>query len=116
MEIAIPLLVVLIPLAYQAWTYVDQRKRELRDKRFETFHKLIRDLVEPSEGKAMYIDRQIAVVFELRNFPEYAEVTKRILEGLRQTWSKNPDKNSRLLTEIELTLASLPKGKKAKTA
>jgi len=27
------------------------------------------------------VDRQVATVFELRNFPEYFEVTKRILYG-----------------------------------
>ncbi len=76
-EIYVPLLAVLLPLfgailgiAYQAWTFLDQRKRELRDRRFEIFHRLIRDLVEAPEGQAgIKLDRQIAVVFELRNFP-----------------------------------------------
>ena len=110
MEIAIPLLVVLIPLAYQVWQFLDQRKRELRDKRFEIFHRLIRDLVEPSEGRiTMKLDRQIAIIFELRNFPEYAEVTERILKGLRENWSKNTDNFARLITEIDLTLYRFPR-------
>jgi len=110
MEIAIPLLVVLIPLSYQAWQYLDQRKRELRDRRFEAYHRLIRDLVEPPEGKAaIYMDRQVAIVFELRNFPEYSEVTQRILLGLKETWGKKPEL-SRLLAETDLTLANLAKG------
>jgi len=111
MEIAIPLLVVLIPLAYQAWQFLDQRKRELRDKRFEIFHRLIRDLVEPPEGRdVIKLDRQIAIVFELRNFPEYEEVTERILKGLQEHWSKQTNEfadYSRLIAEVDLTLGYL---------
>ena len=54
MEIGIALLAALIPLvvlAVQLWQYLDQKKSELRDKRFVIFHGLIRDLVEPSQGK-----------------------------------------------------------------
>ncbi len=118
MEIIIALLVVLIPLAamvVQLWQYIDQKKVELRDKRFEYFHRLIRELVEPStDQKMMYLDRQIAVVFELRNFPEYAEVSERILIGLRDTWSKNPESLQRMITEIDLTLAYLRERMKKK--
>lgn len=115
METAIALLVVLIPLTYQAWQYLDQRKRELKDKRFETYHNLIRSLVGPTDEKAimMYLDRQIAIVFELRNFLEYAEVSERILKGLKDAWFENAN-NARLLTEIDLTLKYLSNKNKSK--
>jgi hypothetical protein len=48
------------------------------------------------------MDRQIAVVFELRNFKEYFEVTLRMLEGLRETWA-DPRFN-RLTEEIGHTI------------
>ena len=49
-------------------------KRLNKDKRFETYHKLIDEFAEGNK-----LDRQIAIVFELRRFPEYYPVTKRIL-------------------------------------
>ena len=118
MEIVIPLLIVLIPIAYQLWQYLDQKKHELRDKRFEVFHRLIRDLVEPPEGKSeIKLDRQIAIVFELRNFPEYRDVAERILKGLREHWSKDIDNfapYNRLITEVDLTLGYITKHIKSK--
>jgi hypothetical protein len=51
----------------------------------------------------MKLDRQIAVVFELRNFKEYFPVTLRILKGLRNDWQDyGPEsKRNRLLQEID---------------
>lgn len=103
----ISLIGAIITLSYQALQYLDRRKQELRDKRFRTYHDLIRDLVQPGE-KGSYLDRQIAIAFELRNFPEYAEVTQRILAGLRETWAQNPA-YKRLITELDLSMAHLQK-------
>jgi hypothetical protein len=109
--ILVSVLSVLLPLVVQVWLYIDQKKRELRDRRFETFHRLIRELVEGSPGSSPRLDHQIAIVFELRNFPEYAEVSQRILEGLIETWSVNgqKEKYERLFKEIRLTLEFLAK-------
>lgn len=49
------------------------------------------------------LDRQIATCFELRNFPEYFEVTKRILSDLYLQWNKD-DRNKRIVKEIKYTL------------
>jgi hypothetical protein len=58
----------------------------------------------------MWIDRQAAVVFELRHFPRYYEFTERMLKGLREKWSKDPEfRWPRLVEEIDLTLAHIQK-------
>lgn len=49
------------------------------------------------------LDRQIATCFELRNFPEYFEITKRILTDLKTQWAQDP-RNKRITTEIDYTI------------
>ncbi len=73
------------------------------DKRFEIYHKLIKELVDETENpdKKIKIDRQTAIVFELRHFPKYFFVMKRILLGLRDDWKKGDE---RIIKEIDLTL------------
>lgn len=50
------------------------------------------------------MDRLVAIVFELRNFPEYFEVTKRILEGLKTKWEME-DVHKSIISEICYTLS-----------
>jgi len=52
-----------------------------------------------------------AVVFELRRFKDYKEVTIRILTELRDDWRKS-GLHPRLATELDLTLDSLSKRRK----
>jgi len=98
-----------ILLAYFAlllpiFKYLQEKRLEEKDKRFLNYHRLIDELAGGS-GKDPMLDRQIAIVFELRNFKEYHPVTLRILTGLKQTWfnPEDPNKNKRLLEEISLT-------------
>jgi hypothetical protein len=78
-------------------------KEYLKDRRFGIYHELIKELVEPeSPDKPLKLDRQIAIIYELRNFPEYYEVSKRILKGLRENWE---DKSvQRAIQEIDISL------------
>ncbi len=101
---AFSLVVTLVTSLFLALKYLNQRAIEIRDRRFEIYHTLIQRLVEPAPGTVMKLDRQIAVVYELRNFPEYFDVTLRILRGLRDAW-KSAAGAERLLSEIDLTLA-----------
>ncbi len=80
----------------------------IKDKRFNTYHSLLKDLVDGSNNPGGYLklDRQIAIIFELRNFPEYFEVTERILTDLRNDHWKD---NHRLSKEIGFTLAHINK-------
>jgi hypothetical protein len=55
---------------------------------------------EKNEIYTSFLDRQIAIVAELRNCLRYYGISLRILEGLQNSW-KNWDK--RLLAEMELT-------------
>ncbi len=80
--------------------YIRTQKKQRKDKRFETYHKLI-DIFVGAAGPTR-LDRQIAIAFEFRNFPEYHIVTKRILIGLKERW--NVPENERLITEMDLTI------------
>jgi hypothetical protein len=84
------------------------RQRDYEAREFKTYHQLIKELVSPnSETKAMWIDRQAAIIFELRRFERYYELTVRMLLGLKQLWFSHP----RLIEEIDLTLAHIRKRK-----
>ncbi len=64
--------------------FLSVRARVARAREFETFHRLIKELVEPpSEGVGLYIDRQCAVLFEIRFFPRYFPFTLRTLLALK---------------------------------
>lgn len=81
--------------------YIGQRRQEERDKRFNNFHRLVKDLVETDPvTKDIKLDRQIAAAYEFRNYPEYYPITKRLLTDLKAQWDKVP----RLVTELDLTL------------
>lgn len=98
--IIISLFGIVIPL----YKFISEKNLKQKDLRFKTYHLLIKDFVEPDKetGKIM-LDRQIATCFELRNFPEYFEVTKRILSDLYLQWNKD-DRNKRIVKEIKYTL------------
>lgn len=71
---------------------------------FNSYHRLIKELVEGDSGGTR-MDRQIAVIFELRNFKNYYEVSLRILKGPRKDWEGENNKNKRLLDELDLSIA-----------
>jgi hypothetical protein len=83
--------------------YLNRRKQEERDKRFSNFHRLIKEFVEPDPvTNRLMLDRQIAVAFEFRNYPEYFDIIERLLTDLRNQWQNT---HQRLLTELDLTLS-----------
>ena len=91
---------VIVPL----YKFITEKNLSQRDLRFKTYHLLIKQLVEPEDGKdGIMLDRQVATCFELRNFPEYFEITKRILTDLKAQWEKDP-LNKRIITEIDYTI------------
>jgi hypothetical protein len=112
-SIVLTLLVALVPAAWTFIRYLTLKSKELQHERFKIYHGLIRDLVQPeATGVPMSIDRQIAIVFELRHFTEYFELTGRILEGLRQTWID--PRFARLAQELDRTLLFIGTHSKAK--
>jgi hypothetical protein len=90
-----------------------QRKQEAREREFQNYHRLVRELVSPdAQGAVMWIDRQAAVVYELRHFPRYYEFTERMLITLRQKWAQDPNMQwPHLIEEIDLTLKHIQSGK-----
>jgi hypothetical protein len=98
------ILITLIGLLWTAARYIDIKKKENEKERFRTYHELIRDLVQPPQGGTIFLDRQVAIIYELRHFPEYFPVSRRILRGLRSTWAPVATPN-RLTVEIDFTLA-----------
>ena len=74
-----------------------------KEQRFKTYHELI-DHFSGANGPPK-LDRQIAVVYELRRFKEYHPVTKRILTDWKTIQLNATDKNhNRLIAEIDKTL------------
>jgi hypothetical protein len=96
-----------IAFIWSAIQFIWLRRKEQEAHEFETFHQLIKDLVSPEDKtESMWLDRQVAVVFELRHFPRYYEVVNRILTGLRKNWNTD-NGNTRLIEEIDLTLGHI---------
>lgn len=95
-----------IAFAWSVVQFVLVRMRDEEHREFEIYHRLIKELVAPDpESKVSWIDRQTAVLFELRRFKRYHELTLRTLLGLREKWSKDKDFTfPRLLEELDLTV------------
>ena len=96
-----------IAFVFSVYQFLSVRKHESRQREFDQYHALIEKLVSQRHGQThIFLDQQIAVVFELRNFPRYFDVTERILDGLRTEWTQRKDwaNYDRLLQELNLTL------------
>jgi hypothetical protein len=103
---ALSILGAAVAFVWSTYQQVTQRKAEARERDFQAFHRLIKELVstDPESG-VQWIDRQAAVVFELRHFPRYFEFTERTLRGLKGKWTSDPEfRWQRLIEEINLTL------------
>lgn len=113
------LLIAVIGVVVPIYKYLFDRKLQSQDTRFKIYHGLIKSLVEPELQQENVIDsqthiicnkygimedRQIATIFELRNFPEYFEITERILCKLKVQWEVNPN-NVHIINEIRYTLS-----------
>ncbi|OGB75125.1 hypothetical protein A2810_00615 [candidate division Kazan bacterium RIFCSPHIGHO2_01_FULL_49_10] len=111
--IVIAFLSVIIPLM----TFLIGKNREQRQVRFEKFHKdLMRNLSNLAHEAGA--DQQIAIIFELRNFPEYYPVVRRILTDLRDEWAAegavgrlnvNSVALNRMVTECDATIEFMAK-------
>lgn len=82
-------------------------------KEFEAYHKLVKELVEPpSKNGALFVDRQTAVIYELRFYKRYYSHSQRMLKGLKEKWtarSKQMQGATRLLEELDLTIEYIDK-------
>jgi len=96
-----------VAFVWSVWQFFDVRRRDFKNREFETYHRLIKELVQPDKDLGIFLDRQIAIVFELRHFDRYREVSARLLKGLKELWGTDIPKHKRLLEEIDLTLNHL---------
>lgn len=71
----ITVIFVIIGGLWQCWRYI-------KEWNFQNYHKLIKELNQSdTEGEDIKLYRQVAVVYELRNYPRYFSVSTRILQG-----------------------------------
>ncbi len=62
-----------------------QRRAEADERQFQAFHTIVEKVVAPERTEGLvYIDRQAAVVFELRPFPRYYDFAERMLVRLKK--------------------------------
>ncbi|MEK6325488.1 MAG: hypothetical protein AABN33_27930 [Acidobacteriota bacterium] len=110
---ALGVLSAAITFVWSAIQFILVRRKEQQAHEFQAFHRLIKELVSPDDtNKLTWIDRQMAVVFELRHFHRYCDVTFRILSGLREKWCADPESRwTRLIEEIDSTLEHISKQK-----
>ena len=95
---------------FAVYKFQAERKATFFWKEFEVYHKLVKELVEPpDEGKGLYIDRQTAIMYELRNFKRYYPFSLRMLKGLWEKWAPVPNQFPRLLEEMKLTIEFIEK-------
>jgi hypothetical protein len=110
---ALSILGAAIAFIWSTAQQVGQRKAEAREREFQAFHKLVRDLTlpDPTDGKVS-IDRGAAVVFELRHFSRYYKFTERMLLSLKERLATSPEGPVLfLIEEIDLTLAHIQQNK-----
>lgn len=92
------------------WKYLDQRKREERTKRFELFHGLMGRVSAEAENSVhkLPLTQQIAAVYELQHFKDYAYASVPILQHLRGVFVDTKDpRASPLILAIDDTLIAL---------
>ncbi len=83
------------------WRHVDHRQVEMT-----TYHEMIRRLVG-ARGYDVFLNEQLAMIYDLRNFPEYYDHTVRQLRLLREHWSSN----EALIGEIDETISYIERQK-----
>ena len=108
----IGIFLAIIPIVWASIQYLWSKRTELKHRQFETYHALIKSLVQREDkDQPMMLDRQIAIIFELRNFKEYYPVSLRILKGLKESWKEyGPvEKRNRLHEELDLAIEHISK-------
>lgn len=89
---------IIVVLIAGIWQYCKYQK----EWNFKNYHSLIKKLNQSdTPGEAIKLYRQIAIVYELRKYPRYFPVTKRILKG----WlGSRSEEHKNLYNEMELTI------------
>ncbi len=105
---ALTFLLSIAALSFSAYRYVTVRRDELRNQRYEQYHTLLMKISRGiDEQGGMKLVSQRAFIYELRHFPEYGALTKRLLESLLDDWKDDRAKNEILSSEIRETISAL---------
>jgi len=101
---AIAVVIVIVGGLWQYWKFV-------KEWNFKNYHKLIKELNQSdTAGEPIKLYRQVAVAYELRNYPRYFSVSKRILQGWLDSRDEEVKKGfSPLYKEMELSIEFMNK-------
>ena len=110
--IALPLVTIL----FSAMRFFHDREDERAREQFRVYHKLIADISrgKDDQGQPHKLVSQLAYIYELRNFPAYADLTANLLQRLAKEWQENeptPKNMGALQAAIAATLESLEEKK-----
>lgn len=102
-------LVTLISIAFSAKRYLTIREKDQASARFTIYHRLLRIIsvgYYENEGD-LKLASQVAYIYEIRNFPEYSDLTRTTLKRLRKQWANAEplEINGPLKEAIDDTLA-----------
>ncbi len=98
----IAILISFLGIVVPFWQYLNTKKKEQQQIEFANYHEKILPCLSNLYGNES-LDKQIAIIYELRNYHRYYSVSIRILNGLKDKWvSENVEK--RIIDEINLTL------------
>jgi hypothetical protein len=106
---AIAMVLAIVALLWQFVQFIITQTNDAKNRQFEAYHRLIKELVQPAENGHTYVERQCAAVFELVRFKQYRPLTIRILSGLRDDWKNDSKFHPRLARELDLALSTLTK-------
>ncbi len=104
-RVAEPVVVVAVISAFwQCWRFA-------KEWNFKNYHKLIKELNQSdTSGEPIKLYRQVAVVYELRDYPRYFSVSKRILQGWLDSRTEDDKKHYEdLYKEMKLSIEFMNK-------
>lgn len=102
--IIISFFAVVLPL----WQFLGSKRDEQRQIQFLNYHdKILKKLANLKQEES--VDAQVAVIYEMRNYFKYYDLSKRRLIALYEKWKKEKA-DPTILEEIKLTIEYIDKG------
>ncbi len=82
-SILIGVIIPIITLSFSGFQYFESNRRLAKQESFKNYHKTVEEL-----GGGEHNDLFVATakIYELRNYPEYAELSIRLMENLLKFW------------------------------
>lgn len=101
-------LLSILVLAFSALRYVAVRRYEMKSRRYEQYHSLLLKISRGADDQGLLkLVSQRAFIYELRHFPEYSALSRRLLESLLGEWREDPEKSEKLEFEILDTISAI---------